>query len=370
LLPLAKTSVAWRDADSLWVGTDYGEGSLTTSGYPRVAKLWTRGTPLANATPVFEVPADWVTLAAVSLHNPEGRYDLVVTTPSFFRGHYYLILGDRKVRLDLPEDVSLQGIFKDRLLISLRSDWTVAGTTYPQDALLAIDLDDFLQGSRDFETLFSPSERVSLSEVATTRDSLLIATLDNVRGRLYRLRPGDSSWTREEIPLPGPGSAGFAATTDQQELFFFSYTDFLNPSSLYLVEGDGAPELVKRTPAWFDAAGMATAQYQAISKDGTAIPYFVVTPKDFVADGTAPTVLYGYGGFEVPQRPSRPAKGEVLTAKVMRTVGASTRITGSAFGCSASASVSPIETSSSPAMTTISPASACSTSMRSSPWCT
>jgi prolyl oligopeptidase len=303
-LPLAKSNVAWRDASSLWVETDFGPGTLTTSGYPRLAKLWTRGTPLAEAATVWEIPENWVGLGAYSIHNPEGRYDLLATTPEFFRGHYYLILGDRKVKLELPEDVSLQGIFKDHLLVSLRSDWTVAGTTYPQDALLAIDLDDFLQGSRDFETLFSPSERVSLSEVGTTRDSLLIATLDNVRGRLYRLRPGEEAWTRQEIPLPGPGSAGFAATTDQQELFFFSYTDFLTPSSLYLFEGDGAPELLKRTPAWFDSAGMATAQYEATSKDGARIPYYVVTPKGFQADGRAPTVLYGYGGFEVPQLPN------------------------------------------------------------------
>lgn len=302
-VPLAKGGVAWRDASSLWVQTDFGPGTMTSSGYPRLAKLWTRGTLLAEATPVWEVPEDWVGLSASSLHNPEGRYDLIATIPEFFRGHHYLILGDRKVKLDLPEDVSLQGIFKDRLLVSLRTDWTVGGVTYPQDALLAIDLDDFLAGSRAFEILFEPTERISLSSVATTRDSVLVATLDNVRGRLYRLRIGEQGWTRQEIPLPGPGSASFEATTDQQEMFFFSYTDFLTPSSLYLVEGDGAPEPIKRTPEWFDAGGMTTVQFEARSKDGTLIPYFVVTPTGFVADGSAPTVLYGYGGFENPELP-------------------------------------------------------------------
>jgi prolyl oligopeptidase len=151
--------------------------------------------------------------------------------------------------------------------------------------------------------LFTPSERVSLSGVATTKDSLLLATLDNVRGRLYRLAPGDSGWSRSEIPLPGPGSASFASTSDESEMFFFSYTDFLTPSSLYLVQGDGAPELVKSTPTWFDAAGMKTTQYEATSKDDTRIPYFVVTPAGFTADGNAATVLYGYGGFEVPELP-------------------------------------------------------------------
>jgi len=217
-LPLAKSTISWRDENSLWVATDFGEGALTDSGYPRIAKLWTRGTPLEEAHQVFEVPGDWVSLSAYSKHTPEGRYDIVDTTPEFFRGFHYLILGDRKVRLDLPEDVSVQGFFKDKLLISLRSDWTVGDTTFLQDALLAIDLDTFLQGGRDFDVLFEPSERVSLRGVSTTRDSLLMTTLDNVRGRLYRLRIGEDGWTREEIPLPGPGSAGVVATSDEQDM--------------------------------------------------------------------------------------------------------------------------------------------------------
>ena len=302
-LPLAKSDVSWRDADSLWVNTDFGEGTLTASGYPRIAKLWTRGTELEDAETIFEIPEDWVGLSAYSSHEPETRYDLIHTTPVFFRGFDYLILGDRKVRLDLPEDVSFQGFFKDQMLFSLRSDWSVGGTTYPQDALLAIDLDDFLEGGRKFEMLFEPSERVSLRGVASTRDSLLISTLDNVGGRLYRLRLGEQGWDRHEIPLPGKGTVGISSTTNLADRWFFSYTDFLNPTGLYLVEGDEPPVLVKTTPKWFDADGMKTAQYEATSKDGTKIPYFVVTPKDFVADGSAPATMYGYGGFENPELP-------------------------------------------------------------------
>jgi prolyl oligopeptidase len=302
-LPLAKSDVDWRDADALWVGTDFGGGTLTTSGYPRQARLWKRGTPLADAELVFEVPEDWVGLNAMSLHDPDRRYDLLMTTPEFFRGFHYLLLGDRKVRLELPEDVSFKGFFRDQLLISLRSDWKVGEQSYPQDSLLAIDLDDFLEGYRDFEVLFEPTERASLLGVGTTRDSLLMATLESVRGRLYRLRMNDEGWVRQEIALPGPGSGGFAATTDYAAMWFLAYSDFLTPSSLYLVEGDMDPVRIKSTPAWFDTDGMKTAQHEATSKDGTKIPYFVVTPKGFKADGSAPTVLYGYGGFEVPLLP-------------------------------------------------------------------
>jgi prolyl oligopeptidase len=303
-VPEAKSRVSWRDEDSLWVGTDFGEGSLTDSGYPRVVKLWHRGTPLSEAETIFAGEKTDVAVGAYSVHAPEGRYDIVYRTPEFFRGIYYLLLDGHLVHLDVPEDVDLQGIFQRRLLLSLRSDWTVGGATYPQDALLAIDLDRFLAGARDFEVLFEPGPRVSFGGIRTTQNHLLMTTLDNVRGRLYRLTPGDGEWHREEIAMPGLGTVGMGATSDEHDTFFFTYTDYLTPSSLFLVRDGEEPEKIKTTPEWFDAAGMQVEQYEAESADGTMIPYFVFMPDGFAPDGQNPTVLYGYGGFEVALRPS------------------------------------------------------------------
>lgn len=301
-LPEAKSQVNWRDANSLWVGTDFGEGSLTTSGYPRTARLWHRGTPLAETQVIFEGKEEDVSSSAFSIHTAEGRYDLVVRTPAFFRGENFIRLGERLVKLDLPEDADLQGLFKDQMLVSLRTDWTIGDRTYPQDALLAIDLDQFLQGSRDFQILFEPSERISLGQVATTRDSLLLTTLDNVRGRLYRLTLAEENWSREEIPLPGLGRVRITASSNDSEIWFYSYTDFLTPSSLFLVAEEKS-EQVKSMPAFFNTDGMEVAQREAISRDGTKIPYFLITPKGFQANGKSPALLYGYGGFEIPMTP-------------------------------------------------------------------
>ncbi len=299
----AKSRVGWKDENTLWIGTDFGEGSLTESGYPRFVKEWKRGTRIEQATTVYEGSVDDVAVGAYSIHTPEGRYDIVYKTPEFFRGTYFMVLGGRLVKLDVPEDASPQGIFKDQMLLSLRSDWTIGDTTHPQDALLAIDLDAFLGGDRSFEVLFEPSERVSLGSVTHTLNHLLMTTLDNVRSRMYRLTPGESGWAREEIELPGLGSAGIGSTGDVDDNFFFTYTDFLTPSSLYLVRPDDQPLSIKSTPAWFDSDGMATVQYEATSKDGTKIPYFVVTPKGFEANGANPTLLNAYGGFEVSRVP-------------------------------------------------------------------
>ncbi|MCK5376433.1 MAG: S9 family peptidase, partial [Acidobacteria bacterium] len=302
-VPEAKAEIAWKDENTLWIGTDFGEGSLTTSGYPRTARVWRRGTPLAEAKQIFEGTVDDVAVRAFSDITPEGRYDIVNKTPEFFRGTTYLVLGDRLVKLDLPEDADMLGFFKDQMLVTLRSDWTVGGTTYPQDALLAIDLDDFLEGERGFEVLFTPSPRVSLDRVSTTLNHVLYTTLDNVRGRLYRLKLGDDGWSSEEIGLPGMGTISIGSTGDVDDSFFFTYTDFTTPSSLYLVRDDGKVERVKSSPSWFDSTGMSVAQHVATSKDGTKIPYFVFMPKGFEADGANPTVLNAYGGFEISRKP-------------------------------------------------------------------
>jgi prolyl oligopeptidase len=302
MLPEAKSEVSWRDENSLWLGTDFGEGSLTDSGYPRQVRLWKRGTPYREATQVFAGESTDVAASGRSIWTPEARYDLVVRVPAFFKSEYYLMLGDRLVRLDLPEDAELQEVLHDHMLLSLRSDWSVGDSTYKAGSLLAIGLDDFLGGGRDFATLFVPAERTSLGTVSATRDRVIVSVLDNVLGKLYAFTLSEDGWVRRELPLPGMGTVGIGSSSDQADLFFYTYEDFLTPASLFLEEAGKSTKL-KSTPEFFDTDGMAVQQYEATSEDGTRIPYFVVTPKGFVADGTAPTVLYGYGGFEVSLTP-------------------------------------------------------------------
>jgi prolyl oligopeptidase len=266
--------------------------------------MWKRGTPLESATLVAECPTDFVGISGYSVHTPEGRYDMVRSIPAFFRGTHSIVRDDKLVQLELPDDVDMQGIFKEHLLISLRTDWTIGGRTYPQDALLAIGLDDFLGGKREFATLFEPKARVALSSVSSTRNHLLVTTLDNVRSRIYQYTLDGGKWKSSEIKLPGLGSAGITGASDDDDVFYITYTDFLTPSSLYIVRDGKKLEKIKSTPAQFDATGMKVVQYEATSKDGTRIPYFVFTPKGFKANTPYPTLLYGYGGFEISMRPS------------------------------------------------------------------
>lgn len=300
----AKSSTAWRDEDHIWVATDFGEGTMSAAGYPLVVKLWQRGTSLEHATTVYTAEPTDIGAFASTFHTPEGTLDLVIRYVNQLHTVSFVRLGDRLVKLDLPTDAVLRGLYRDHLLVSLRSDLTVADSTYPSGALLAIGVDDLLRGDRRFEVLFEPGARVSLAGVTRTRNHLLVQTLDNVRGRIHRWDLVDGEWQQQEVPLPGLGNVSIADTNRNSDTWLFSYTDFLTPSSLYLVEGDAAPVRVKTSPEWFDSTGMRTEQLEATSADGTVIPYFVVYPADFTADGTAPTLLYGYGGFEQPMLPS------------------------------------------------------------------
>jgi prolyl oligopeptidase len=305
-LPEAKSRVAWRDDNTIWVGTDFGPGSLTTSGYPRIVKLWKRGTPLSEAKTIYECkPEDVAASGGTEILN-DGRYDLVVRTPAFFRQEIFLLVDDRLVKLDLPEDVSPEVFFRGRFLFSLRSDWTPLqnGKTYREGSLLSSRVDDLLKKANTFDVLFEPSARVSLSVVKRTKDRVLIQMLDNVKSRLTAMSLRDGAWEKVEIPTPGLGTADLTAMNDFSETFFYTYEDFTTPVSLWLSENGGRAAKVKTEPAFFDATGMTTEQYEATSKDGTKIPYFVVRPKGTKDDGTSPTLLYGYGGFEVPEVPT------------------------------------------------------------------
>jgi prolyl oligopeptidase len=302
-LPEAKSNVSWRDEDTLWIGTDFGAGSLTNSGYPRFVKLWKRGSALSSAKTIYETKAEDVAASGSTEILSDGTYDIVSRAPAFFRHETFLYLGGRLAKLDLPEDSRVRTLFRDRVVFSLRSDWTVGGKTYREGSLLAGTVDDILRKAGRFDVLFEPSERVSLGGVDRTKNHVLIQTLDNVRTRITALSLDGADWKRAEIPTPGLGAASFTATSDDTDAFFFTYEDFSTPDSLWLAGTGGEPVRVKSMPAFFDAKDVKTEQFEATSKDGTKIPYFVVRRSSVKLDGNAPTLLHGYGGFEVSNLP-------------------------------------------------------------------
>ena len=302
-LPEAKSSAAWIDADHLLVSTDWGPGALTESGYPRVVKVWERGTPLADAQTVFEALATDMGAWAGSMRDRGRTRAVIAHRPSFFEGTTLLVEDGRVDRLDLPMDADPM-LVDGQLVVYLRSDWSAGGSDFDQGSLVAMDLDGFLAGDRGFVTVFAPGDRQTVEGTATTRSSLLVTTLDEVKGRLTRFRYDDGEWVSSPVEVPDLGTVSVVSTDDESDRFFFTYSGFLQPSSLYLADEDGSGEVVRQLPAQFDAAGLAVEQRTATSTDGTAVPYFIVHREGVEMDGTNPTQLYGYGGFEVSLTPS------------------------------------------------------------------
>jgi prolyl oligopeptidase len=311
ILPAGKLRVSWRDHDHVYVGTDFGPGSLTSSGYPRIVKSWQRNTPLSAATTVFEAQADDVAAQGWVSHERDHHREFVTRVIDFFRTETYLHEGGKLIRMQVPDDAVI-GTFKDQILLTLRSQWSVAGRKYPAGAALAMPWNAFMAGERNFQLLFTPAPRVSLDDITTTLNHVIIAELDNVRSRLYELTLQAGEWTRRAIATPAFGTAAVAAFDAlSSDDYFLTTSDFLSPSSLSLGHiASGEHELLKQLPAFFNAKGLQVSQHEAVSKDGTRVPYFQVSRELLKLDGSHPTLLYGYGGFQISSAPGyNPAVG-------------------------------------------------------------
>jgi prolyl oligopeptidase len=308
-VPEAKTDVSWISADQVYIGTDFGPGSLTSSGYPRIVKQWRRDTDLSEAAVVYEGEPDDVSVGAY--HDPTEGFerDFVVRHMDFYRSAMFLRVGDDLVQVPVPDD-ALVDVHREWLLVQTRSPWTVGGTTHPAGVLLAARFADFMAGDRELTTLFEPDAHTSLSYFAWTRHHLILGALRDVRSELTVLTP--DSDTGQWRPSALDGVPEFAQTdvagtdpldSDEYQLISSGFTE---PATLrYGHIGAGPAEPLKQAPAFFDATGMSVEQFFAISADSTPIPYFVVRPgPGHPQPGPAPTLLTGYGGFEVSLTPS------------------------------------------------------------------
>jgi len=303
-LPEAKSSVTWRDENTLYVGTNFGSGSLTDSGYPRISKRWKRGTPLESAEEIFAGATTDVSAGAWVDHTPGFFREGFHRSIAFYNSETFLLRDGKPVKLDVPHDARPHTI-REWLTVELRSAWKVGDKTYPAGALLVTKLDDFLNGQRQFEMLFEPTPRTALHGLSATRHALILNLMDNVHSRVVELTREDGQWKRREMKLPGTGAAGASAVDeDESDELWLTYQDFLTPSSLYLTKVGADPgQPLKSLPAFFNPAGIEVRQLEATSTDGTKVPYFLIGKTEALKTGTAPTILYGYGGFEIPQFP-------------------------------------------------------------------
>ncbi len=309
-LPESKQDAVWEDADTLLVARDWGPGTMTDSGYPFTIRRLRRGQSLAQAEEVYRGEASDVRAAPFVLRDADGRVHGVgaYRGVEYFHNEFILFRPGGNVTLPIPRRASLAGIVDGRLLVTLDEPWQAApGRRFAADSLVSYNLAawkrDPLRARPSL--VWAPGPRQALGGVGTTRGRLILGILDNVRGRAFSLNHARGRWRARELAFPRNATITLTAASDLDDRAMFSVTDYLTPNSLWLYDGaSGALERIKSTPPRFDASRHVVEQLEASSRDGTAIPYFLIRPRAMRRDGSTPTLLYGYGGFQVSQVPA------------------------------------------------------------------
>lgn len=304
-LPESKNRLYWIDDSATYVGTDFGKGSLTASGYPRIAKRWQRGTPLAHAELVFEGERSDVAVVAWRHDRPGSERDLVRRTIKSFNTRVWEVTQSGLQEFQKPLDAAIQ-FFKRWVLLRLRSDWQIDGKRYNAGSVIVADCAEFKAGRPHFDVLFEPSETCALRHVFSTRDQIVLAILDNVNTRIRVLSPSGTNWQAAEIDGLPAGTRVTASPVDarQSNDLWLNVSGYLTPSSVWIKSANAAPQRLKQSRRWFDDERFVVEQFFATSNDGTRVPYFQIGTKDVATQGGAPTLLYGYGGFEVSKLPA------------------------------------------------------------------
>jgi prolyl oligopeptidase len=304
--PEAKGYVSWIDQDRVYIATDFGPETTTASGYPRFVKEWRRGTPVDVATVVYEGRPDDMVISAIHDQTKGYERDLVVRMVNFYSQELYLRSADGALtKIDVPDSAE-KDVHREWLTVTLRDPWSIAGQDFAAGSLVAAPFEAFMSGDREFEVLFEPDDHTSLVAMSWTKNHLLLNVLRDVKNEITVLTPTDAGWERRPLvgaPTMGTVMAGAADPYSTDE-YFMTVTDFITPTSLLYGDVDAQPETLKSLPEFFDAGGLAVTQHFVASDDGTMIPYFVVGPPNAGSDGPLPTLLHGYGGFEIPIVPA------------------------------------------------------------------
>jgi len=308
-VPVSKSSASWLDANTLFVSPDTGKGSVTESGYPRIVKIWKRGTPLAGAQTIYEGNVKSVSSSAYRIRTDTGNIDLVTESPSYWSQIYYYLTDGWLQKLHIPETAVVEGGFRGKLVVSLKADWT--DMNFKEGSVIISNTKEL---GRAFELLVAPTDNEIIQGVVPTKSAILIKTLHNVQGRLYRYVQEGSDWKRSPIPFPDNGAIDIASVDDQSGNFFVQFQSFTTPPTLYYVQANSQnPEKMKAQEATFDGSKFAVDQFWATSNDGTKVPYFIVMKKGTPMDGKNPTHIFSYGGFRNSLTPSYSGSYEQLS---------------------------------------------------------
>jgi len=305
VLPEAKSRIGWIDEDHVFVATDFGPGSLSDSGYPRILKKWKRGTPLTSAETVLEADPKDMSVAGWISEHPDGKHTFVTKVLNFYESEVYWYDSPTGMRrIPIPTNAEFLGIFKGKFLFQLRTELVTESGTLPAGAVAELALDSI--DAKGATLILAPHDRMSIQGVVLGRDSLFVSVLENVRGKLLELQPdAKAGWISRTLAYPDHGVVNIDSYDVFENVMTVGFENFVTPYTQYWQENGATPKIeqLKQSPSRFDATDLEVVQNEAISRDGTRVPYFLIKKKGLVLDGTNPTLLYGYGGFEISETP-------------------------------------------------------------------
>lgn len=300
----AKGGASYVDENTLIISSNFGEGTMTSSGYPKQARVWKRGTLLKDAQIVYEGQTTDVGVWAEILLDGTTQYRVISRGITTFSSQTLVWMNNRIITLAIPEDASISGILNNQLIVQLRTDWTVNSKSYKSGTLISLNFTELLKGTQVITTVMEPDEFSSINEVLTTKNKLLINVLNNVNSQLYCLSFANQKWASQKVNAPEMGTISLVTSDELSDNYFYDFQNFITPSTLFAANAsDNTSKAVKSLPAYFDASKYEVKQYKVKSKDGTLIPYFMVASKNIMFNGNNPTLVYAYGGFEVSSQP-------------------------------------------------------------------
>jgi prolyl oligopeptidase len=313
VLAESKGGTNWVDQDHLLVGVDFGEGTMTDSGYPQITKLWTRGTPLSEARELYRGEQADVGTFSGTVENADGDNEiLIVRAPTFYDTEYYWVprTGDKAwttVKLPVPTKTNMGGQFKGQQLVTLQEDWDREdGTSFKSGALVSFSIQDFMDTGKidTVHEVIMPTARQSIGSTGVTKSAVLLSLYENVSGSAYAFDFHKGEWSKTKLDLPENGNVSIGNTNSKEDIAFINTESFLTPDTLWTIDTKTMKiNATKSLPSWFDSSTMVAEQFEVASTDGEKIPYYVVHQKDMKLDGTNPTMLYGYGGFQISINP-------------------------------------------------------------------
>ena len=296
-----KQTLAWIDRDTLVAAREWKPGEVTTSGYAYVVKMVRRD---GEPKEVFRGRPSDVSVQPIALYGAGGRTDgvLVRRGLTFFKSEYSLLGGKDPTRIPLPLKAEYQDYVTGHLVFALKEPWR----GFKAGALIAYDLAELKRNAAQAKPalVFQPGPRQAVQDVRASNDRLVVDLLEDVKGAVDVYALSDGRWVGRRVSLPKDANITLVDTDDRTDQVFAEAEGFLDPTSLWLVDAaTGEAAKLKQLPPRFDASKDVVEQDWATSSDGAKIPYFVVRPKAAKLDGSNPTIMYGYGGFELAKPP-------------------------------------------------------------------